>query len=313
MVTFGITSCEDSDLQIDQLYENVDTSGAILRILEYPADLVNLTGGPVLNTIDFLFEVQEYDGSFTPDFKEVRVYMSAFDDQDLVFPSVDVDGNVIGEFLFKTIPSSEFDELSTVNGLPQSNYNTTTRSLLDETFATAVFGKANPIIVNRFELEMSDGRVWTDSNAGATLSGPYFESPFLVRTIFKVNEGIQTKMKVDEEEPEVGEELKFTLEVKNVGDDELGFTVTNITLSALLPEGLTYDSDDGDGAYNSETGVWTIGDINPGDTEKLKLYAIVDAADVGANITYTIGPGIGDQRNPVVDNEKLTVTMIIQE
>ena len=315
LVAFGITSCEDSDLQIDQLYDNVDTSGAVLRILDYPADLVNLTGGEVVpNTIDFLFEVQEGDGSYTPDFKEVRVYLSAYDDQDLVHPTIDVDGNEIGEFLYKTIDASEFAELSAVNGLPEANYNTETRSLLDDTFSTAVFGAANPIIVNRFELEMTDGRVWTDSNAGATLSGPYFESPFLTRTIFKVNEGIQTKMKVDEEEPEVGEELKFTLEVKNVGDDELGFTVTNVTLNAgLLPEGLTYDSDDGGGAYNPDTGIWTIGDIAPGDTEKLKLYAIVDNVDVGSNITYTIEEAIGDQRNPVVDHTKLTVTMIVQE
>ena len=130
LVAFGITSCEDSDLQIDQLYDNVDTSGSILRILDYPADLVNLTGGEIVpNTIDFLFEVQEGDGSFAPDFKEVRVYLSAYDDQDLINPTVDVDGNEIGEFLYQTIDASEFSELSAINGLPEANYNTTTRSL----------------------------------------------------------------------------------------------------------------------------------------------------------------------------------------
>ncbi len=317
LVAFGITSCEDSDLQIDQLYDNVDTSGSVLRIIDYPADLVNLTGGEIVpNTIDFLFEVQQGDGSMTPDFKEVRIYLTPYDDQDLVFLTVDVDGNEIGESLYKTIPASEFAELSVINGLPQSNYNTETRFLLDDYWATAVFGKANPIVVNRFELEMNDGRVWTDSNAGATLSGPYFESPFLTRTIFKVNEGIQTKMKVDEDEPEVGEELKFTLEVKNVGDEELGFTVTNVSMNALLPSGVTFgylDEDYEEEDYNPVTGVWTIGDIDPTVNKKLIFYATVDAADVGTNITYTVEEAIGDQRNPVVDHDKLTVTMIVQE
>ena len=38
-------------------------------------------------------------------------------------------------------------------------------------------------IQTNFELEMTDGRVWDVSNAGATLSGPYFESPFAYKTI----------------------------------------------------------------------------------------------------------------------------------
>jgi hypothetical protein len=39
-------------------------------------------------------------------------------------------------------------------------------------------------IVSRFELEMNDGRIWTVDNAGATMSGPYFESAFARKTIF---------------------------------------------------------------------------------------------------------------------------------
>ena len=64
-------------------------------------------------------------------------------------------------------------------------------------------------------------------------------------------------------------------------------------MNALLPAGVTYDHDDGDGAYDPVTGVWTIGDIDPTVTEKLKVYATVDAGlseadgiNIGA-ITYT--------------------------
>lgn len=319
LVVFGITSCEDSDLQIDALYDNVDTTGSVLRILDYPGDLVNISGGAILsNSIDFLFEVQEGDGSFMPNFIEVRAYLSAYDDQDLTIPTVDIDGNEIGEFLYRTFSASDFDELSEINGLPQTYYNTTTRFLLDELFPTAVFGKANSLIVNRFELEMTDGRIWTDSNAGTTLSGPYFESPFFVRTIFKINEGIQTKIKVNNDDPDEGAQIYFTLEVKNVGDADFdgSFTVTNISLNAgLLPEGLTYDHDDGEGAYDPATGIWTIGDISPETGEnkrKLKIYANVDSGTTDSDLIYTIQEAIGDQRNPVVDLEQLTVTVEVQ-
>ena len=39
-------------------------------------------------------------------------------------------------------------------------------------------------IVTSFELEMNDGRVWSVNNAGATMSGQYFESALARKTIF---------------------------------------------------------------------------------------------------------------------------------
>ena len=183
LVAFGITSCEESDLQIDQLYDNVDSSGAVLRILEFPADLVNLSGGAVPNFVEFTFEVQEGDGSFSPNFKEVRYYMSLFKDQDLINPVLDAEGNVLGEILIQTISAAEFDVLSDINGLPQHTVNIPTQDVIDVLFPTGIITPPT-FIVSRFELEMTDGRVWTDENAGATLSGPYFESPFFYKTIF---------------------------------------------------------------------------------------------------------------------------------
>ena len=181
---FGTTiSCKDSDLAIDTLYDTVDTSGSILRILQFPADLVNSSGNPPLtNSMNFLMEVQQGDGSFTPDFKEVRVYLSSFNDQDKVFPTLDTSGNPLGEVLFRTMPQAEFDELSSVNGLPQTSLEILTQEFKD-TFPTAVITIPTFIFI-RFELEMSDGRVWTNTNSGVTLSGPYLSSPFQRTVIF---------------------------------------------------------------------------------------------------------------------------------
>ena len=65
IVVGGFTSCTESDLAIDNLYDNVDTSGSALRILAYPADIVGLPGGSFpADSIYFRTEVQQGDGSF---------------------------------------------------------------------------------------------------------------------------------------------------------------------------------------------------------------------------------------------------------
>jgi len=289
----GITSCEEGDLPIDNLYNNVVTSGSVLRILDFPADLVTIAGGEITpNFIRYQMEVQEGDGSFSPDFKEVRMYFDGYDDQDLEFPTLDVSGNVIGEQLYRTISKAEFTELSVINSLPEVTVEVTTRFLLDDFFSNAVFGKNPSFIKTRFELEMNDGRIWSDFNAGTTLGGPYFESPFVNRTIFKMEEGLETKMKVDEDEPTVGELVKFTIDVKNL---DLVNDNNNITMLIPLPEGLTYDSDDGEGAYDPATQIYTIGTLVADDDfadnmhkVKLKVYATVNAGTENDTIKHKV-------------------------
>jgi hypothetical protein len=182
LVLGSFTSCEESDLAIDTLYDDVDTSGAALRMLAYPDDLVNVSGGNFSNCMCYTMEVQEGQGTPTPDFKEVRVYFSSYDDQDLEIPTTDADGNEFSEVLYQTITNAEFDQLSPVNNLPMYEL-----SIPMEVLITAFPGAQFTIpsfILTRFELEMNDGRVWSVNNAGATMSGPYFESAFARKTIF---------------------------------------------------------------------------------------------------------------------------------
>ena len=182
VVLGSFTSCEESDLAIDTLYDEVDTSGAALRMLAYPEDLVNISGGNFSNCMCYTMEVQEGQGTPTPDFKEVRVYFSSFDDQDLEIPTTDADGNEFSEVLYQTITSAEFDQLSPVNNLPMYELSIPMEELITA-FPGAQFTVPS-FIFTRFELEMNDGRVWSVNNAGATMSGPYFESAFARKTIF---------------------------------------------------------------------------------------------------------------------------------
>lgn len=176
MVIGGFTSCTESDLAIDNLYDNVDTSGSALRILSYPEDIIGLPGGNFDNCLCFTVEVQQGDGSFYPEFKEVRVRLQVFSDQDTELP-------ISEQVLYRTIPASEFVELSPANGLPYLEIAMESQDVYDLFTNSGTQFTIPAFIQTNFELEMSDGRIWDVSNAGATLSGPYFESPFAYKTI----------------------------------------------------------------------------------------------------------------------------------
>lgn len=177
-------SCEESTLPIDELYDNVDNSGAIVRTLEFPADLIYLTPGSNdrATSIDMTLEVQEGDGSLPSTFTELRVYIATYNDQDLLDPTVDDQGNPLGEVLHMTIPASEF-EPSEFNQLPSTSLSIESQTVLD-LFPTAVI-TIPTFIATRLELQMADGRVFTNTNVGASVAtGDYFASPFLYKTIF---------------------------------------------------------------------------------------------------------------------------------
>ncbi|QCX37144.1 DUF11 domain-containing protein [Aureibaculum algae] len=73
--------------------------------------------------------------------------------------------------------------------------------------------------------------------------------------------------------PYVGSNVIFTLTVSNAGlSDATGVEVTDI-----LPTGYTYVSDNGTGAYDDVTGLWTVGDIANAASASLQITAAVNA------------------------------------
>ena len=180
LITIGPSvSCQDGEGAVYTLQNEVDTSGAILRTLVQPADLVTLTGAN--NSIDFTVEVQIGDGS-TTEFKEVRLYLSLFQDQDLLNPTLDENGNEISETLYSTIDSSEFG-VSDNNQLPEYSFAIPTAEVVAN-FQGAVF-TVPTFMVPRLELELNDGRIFTNTNVTATVAtGAFYSSPYLYRIIF---------------------------------------------------------------------------------------------------------------------------------
>ncbi len=173
MVVLAGASCEDSDLIIDEVLDTVDTqTGAVVRTIGDLPDLVNTNPGT--DIIEMTLEVQQGNGSFVPDFTEVRAYIQLWGDQDLTTQLTD-------EQLISTFAESEFS--IDANGLPRGTFEISTQQILD-----AFPGAELPVptfIAIRLELEMANGTVFTNTDVGGQVSGGiYFNAPFFYRVIF---------------------------------------------------------------------------------------------------------------------------------
>jgi uncharacterized repeat protein (TIGR01451 family) len=91
--------------------------------------------------------------------------------------------------------------------------------------------------------------------------------------------------------PNVGSNVTFTITVNNAGPSD----ATGVTVTDQLPSGYTYVSDNGAGAYNSATGIWTIpGTIANGGSAALTITATVLATGVYSNVAAITTSGSTD-------------------
>ena len=107
--------------------------------------------------------------------------------------------------------------------------------------------------------------------------------------------------KVNNPTPGVTENIVFTITVTNNGPDN----ATGVTLTDILPAGLTYISDDSGGDYVPGTGIWTVGALNVDNSAALQITARVDNA---GEIINTAGITTSDQTDPDrTNNESIAV------
>lgn len=90
--------------------------------------------------------------------------------------------------------------------------------------------------------------------------------------------------------PFVGNLVTTTVEVTNSGPQ----ASTNVSVSAPLPAGLAYDSDDSGGDYNSSTGIWTVGNIAVGETATINIISTVQPAGPYTFTAEVSNSSIGD-------------------
>ena len=76
---------------------------------------------------------------------------------------------------------------------------------------------------------------------------------------------------VNKPNPAQGEEITYTINVKNNGTDNS----TGVTVKDTLPTGVTYVSSTPTG-YDPTTGIWTVGNLNVNETKTLEIKATVN-------------------------------------
>ena len=90
--------------------------------------------------------------------------------------------------------------------------------------------------------------------------------------------------------PLINQNVTFTLTVTNAGPTN----ATGITVRDQLPAGLTFVSAAPAAAYNSATGVWTVGSINSGANSTLQIVATVTTSGTITNTAQVTASGVPD-------------------
>ncbi|WP_171776176.1 DUF11 domain-containing protein [Methanobrevibacter ruminantium] len=99
----------------------------------------------------------------------------------------------------------------------------------------------------------------------------------------------------------------WTIKVVNYGPN----TAVNAIAKDILPEGIIYLSDDSDGAYDYETGIWTIGNLAKGKSVTMTIETIVDAIDTRINNKVVVSSDTYDpDKSNNRDNSSIKVISI---
>lgn len=170
-----IISCE-GDKTIDSVYDDV-TRGAILRTIAIESEETpyNYNTSSFEADSGFTVILQEDDYEDGALLREVRAYVRFQDNTDLA----DSDDNGIStdDILHATIPASEFttDEA----GMPAYTFSVSVTEMVATTGIDMAEVNGGDNWAVSFELELTDGRIFSKSTVGATVSGGvFFASPF---------------------------------------------------------------------------------------------------------------------------------------
>ena len=113
--------------------------------------------------------------------------------------------------------------------------------------------------------------------------------------------------------PDEGDVVTFEISVTNNGPD----AATNVSLTDLLPAGLTATANNGSGvvggAYDATTGLWTIGTLASGATATLTLEGTVDVGEGGNTITNITTAASGDQVDPSTVGDDLEESVVVND
>lgn len=126
---------------------------------------------------------------------------------------------------------------------------------------------------------------------------------------------------VDNDMPNLGDNVTFTLQLANAGPD----TGTGVRVRDLLPAGLAFvSSSNSSGSYNSSTGIWDVGTLSAGGNLSLTIVATPTTADPLTNTAEVIAsnqydpdstpdnnvPSEDDQSSVVIGAQQIDLSLI---
>ncbi|MEM1340157.1 MAG: HYR domain-containing protein [Bacteroidota bacterium] len=209
-----------------------------------------------------------------------------------------------------TSPSGTTVVLSNDNGGSGDNYTST---IFDDAGATSITAGSAPF-TGTFSPEgnLSDfngqdpSGTWTlsifDDFTGDT--GTLNSFSIEVCTAGTASTDLAVSKTVDNTTPKEDTNIVYSLAVTNNGPEN----ATNVSVTDLLPAGVTYVSDDG--TYDSGTGVWTVGNLNNGATATLNITVRVNSGTNGTTITNTITTVTADQTDSDTTTDDLSESIV---
>ncbi|MGB5924481.1 MAG: hypothetical protein WBH01_00040 [Dehalococcoidia bacterium] len=117
----------------------------------------------------------------------------------------------------------------------------------------------------------------TGTSVGATLTSD--DDAFVTAT---PSADLSLTKDVDDPTPDVGSNVTFTIVVSNGGPSD----ATGVSVTDVLPYGLTFVSANPAASYNSSSGVWTVGNLTNGANATLTIVATVSDLG-GSGVTNT--------------------------
>lgn len=149
----------------------------------------------------------------------------------------------------------------------------------------------------------SGGLVWTNAAAVAALDqtdlNPANDVAEAVVGVYGADLAV-TKT-VDNATPNEGAALLYSIVVTNRGPSD----TTGVAVSEPLTNGVTYVSNAvSQGSYDSGSGLWTVGDLDAGESATLWIAATVDAGTKGDSITNWSRITASDLPDPVSANDQ---------
>jgi hypothetical protein len=160
-----IFSCSTEDKVVDNVFDGV-TNGAVLRTVEIISSDLALGD----DTGNFSIHIEEQDNQGGDLLSMVKVYASFADNTD------DGIDNSVSESLFQTLSAADFTEGPF--GLPRATITLLATDMLNTFGLVSADTNGGDQFQIRLELELTDGRIFSDYNAGSIVTGGFFASPF---------------------------------------------------------------------------------------------------------------------------------------